>query len=279
MNDAALIEAAAREAGGLALRLRTAGLKTEWKANNSPVTDADLALDALLTERLRAARPDYGWLSEETADDAERLARRKLFVVDPIDGTRAYVKNKPWFAVCIAVVEDGWVTHGVVHAPELDETFTAVKGGGAFRNGAPITASACDAVEGCAVLAAPELFGFKGWRRPWPKMRVETRNSIAYRMCLVADGRFDAAIALNVKFDWDVAAASLIAEEAGAWVGDHLGRAYAFNRPVAEQTSLVCAAPALAPLILERTAGIDLDASRVARELRVYPDDRHPGRL
>ncbi len=279
MSDAALIESAAREAGALSLALRAAGLQTEWKANGTPVSDADLALDALLTDRLRAARPDYGWLSEETADNPDRLGRSKVFVVDPIDGTRAYVKGQAWFTVCIAVVEDGAVTHAVIHAPELDETFTAVRGEGAFRNGERIAPSATAALEDCAMLAAAELFRFKGWPQPWPAMRLESRNSIAYRICLVADGRFDAAFALSTKFDWDVAAASLIATEAGAWIGDHLDRAYAFNRPVAEQTSLVCAAPTLAPLILNRTAGIDLDASRAARELRVYPDARHPGRL
>ena len=258
MTDAELIAEAAVEAGELALSARRRGLTVEWKANHSPVSDADLALDALLTERLRAARPDYGWLSEETADDPARLQRRKVFVVDPIDGTRAYVKDQPWFAVCIAVVEDGVVTHGVVHAPALKETFTAERGGGAALNGEAITASATLQLEGAAMLAYPGLFTHKAWKRAWPKMRVESRNSIAYRMCLVADGRFDAAVALNIKYDWDVAASSLIAEEAGAWVGDHKGQGYRFNRAEAFQPSLVCCTPGLAPLILERTAGIEL---------------------
>jgi myo-inositol-1(or 4)-monophosphatase len=179
-------------------------------------------------------------------------------VVDPIDGTRAYVKDQPWFSVCIAVVEDGAVTHGVVQAPALRETFTAERGGGAWLNGTAIRASATAVLDDAAMLAYPGLFTHKSWKRPWPAMRVESRNSIAYRMCLVADGRFDAAVALNIKHDWDVAASSLIAAEAGAWVGDHKGEGYAFNRAEAFQPSLVCAAPALAPLILERTAAIDL---------------------
>ena len=245
LSDGALIREAALEAGELALTLRRRGLTVEYKANNSPVSDADMAVDALLKRRLRAARPDYGWLSEETADTTERLAMRRLFVVDPIDGTRAYVKDKPWFAVCIAVVDGGEVTHGVVHAPALGETHEAEKGAGARLNGGMIAPSGAARLENAAMLGDPALFRHKGWKAPWPAMRVESRNSIAYRMCLVADGRFDAAIALNIKHDWDVAASSLIVEEAGAWVGDHKGRRYVFNTPQPHQASLVCCTPGL----------------------------------
>ena len=230
----------------------------EYKAGGSPVTDGDLAVDAFLSERLRAARPDYGWLSEETADDPARLVARRLFVVDPVDGTRAYARDKPWFAVCIGVVEGERAVAGVVHAPALDETFEAERGGGARLNGAAIRASGTPALEGCRMLGDARLFGHPNWREPWPAMQVESRNSIAYRMCLVADGRHDAAVALNIKHDWDVVAASVIAEEAGAVVSDHTGRPYRFNQPDPNQASLVCAAPTLHPLILARTAELRL---------------------
>jgi len=114
--DLDLIVEAAREAGALALRLRGTGLEVEYKPGNSPLTNADLAADALLTERLRSARPDYGWLSEETADNTDRLDKTRLFVVDPIDGTRAFVKGRPWWSVCIAVVEAGRPVAAVVFA-------------------------------------------------------------------------------------------------------------------------------------------------------------------
>jgi myo-inositol-1(or 4)-monophosphatase len=258
MSDLDLIRDAALEAGELALAHRRRGLKVEYKAGGSPVTDADLAVDAFLKARLREARPEYAWLSEETADDPARLSARKLFVVDPVDGTRAYVKGKPWFAVCIAVVEDGEPTAAVVRAPALDETFEATLGGLATLNGREIGASGTAALENCRMLGDPRLFTHPGWRRPWPAMRVESKNSIAYRMCLVADGRFDAAVALNIKYDWDVAAAALIVEAAGGRATDHKGRRFSFNRPEPFQASLVCGAPALHPFILERTAPIEL---------------------
>ena len=129
MNDLDLILQAAKEAGELALSAREGGLKIWSKTGGSPVTDADLAVDTLLKTELRAARPEYGWLSEETADDPARLSTGRQFVVDPIDGTVAFMKNKPWFAVSIAVVEDGRPIAGVVHAPALAETYAATADG------------------------------------------------------------------------------------------------------------------------------------------------------
>jgi myo-inositol-1(or 4)-monophosphatase len=255
--DLALIADAAREAGALAMSLRAAGLETEYKLDDStPVTNADLAADALLKQRLGAARPDYGWLSEETADDPSRLAKRRLFVVDPIDGTRAFMKDRPWWAVSIAVVEDTLPVAGVVFAPQLDETYEATAGGGATLNGAAISASECDTVEGCGMVGDSRMFSHPAWPIPWPEMRIESRNSTAYRMCVVGSGAFDAAIALVAKHDWDLAAADLIAREAGAFVGDHTGRSFRYNGPIPAQRSLVCAAPRLAPLILDRVRHI-----------------------
>jgi len=251
-DDLALILDAAREAGALALALRAAGLTTEYKAGDSPVTNADLACDALLTRRLRAARPDYGWLSEETADDSERLTRRRLFVVDPIDGTRAFIKDRPWWAVSIAVVEDARPVAGVVFAPQVAQTYAAAAGAGATLNGASISASEADVLEDSGMVGDPRMFAHPSWPAPWPAMRIEPRNSTAFRMCLVASGDFDATIALVPKHDWDLAAADLIAREAGAVCGDHQGRLFAYNGPVPMQPNLVCAAPRIAPLILER---------------------------
>ena len=256
-NDLDLIREAALEGGRLALEARAEGLKVWSKPGGSPVTDADLAVDTLLKLRLKAARPNYGWLSEETADDEARLGMRRLFVVDPIDGTAAYLRHKPWFTVCVAVVEDGRPTVGVVHAPELGETYEAAAGGGARLNGAPIAPSARTELDDCAMLGDARMFADPRWPRPWPAMRVESRNSIAYRMALVASGVFDAALALSPKNDWDLAAADLIASEAGAFVGDHRGRPFVYNGPAPQQRSLLCAAPGLSELILQRVGHID----------------------
>lgn len=257
-DDLELIVDAAREAGELAQALRRRGLVTEYKAGGSPVTNADLAADALLKARLRTARPDYGWLSEETADDPARRSARRLFVVDPIDGTRAFLRDRPWWAVSIAVVDGERPMAGVVHAPQLGETYAARAGAGAVLNGAPIRASDVDAVEDCGMVGDPRMFAHPAWPQPWPAMRIQARNSTAYRICLVAAGAFDATLAMGPKHDWDLAAADLIANEAGAFVGDHLGRPFAYNGPIPAQASLICAAPRLAPLILERVRNIAL---------------------
>lgn len=256
--DLKLITETAREAGLLAVELREAGLETAYKAGDSPVTNADLATDALIKARLTSARPDYGWLSEETPDDPARRAGRRLFVVDPIDGTRAFIKGRPWWAVSIAVIDDGRPTVGVVYAPDLDELFQATAGEGATLNGEPIRAGDCETIEGCGMVGDARMFAHPSWPAPWPDMRIEARNSTAYRMCVIASGAFDATLALVPKFDWDLAAADLIAREAGAYVGDHLGRPFVYNGVKPAQPSLVCAAPRLAPLILERVRHIAL---------------------
>lgn len=254
--DLALIVEAAHAAGELAGELRAKGLEVAYKAGNSPVTNADLAADVLLRERLGQARPDYGWLSEETADDPARLCKRRLFVVDPIDGTRAFLNDRPWWAVSIAVVEDQRPIAGVVFAPEVGETYAARVGAGATLNGEPIRTSETCVLEDCAMAGDPRMFTSPRWPIAWPQMRVEQRNSTAYRMCLVAAGAFDAAVAPVPKHDWDVAAADLIATEAGCFVGDHFGRTFSYNGESPLQASLICAAPGLAPLILERVRHI-----------------------
>lgn len=249
-DDLELIKAAALEAGVLALALREDKLRIWAKAGGSPVTDADLKVDRMLREKLTAARPGYGWLSEETTDDSSRLTRRRVFVVDPIDGTVAYMKQRPWFSVSIAVVEDGLPVAGVVHAPAVVETYEATADGPARVNGVPIHASACQALEGCNVL------GDKSTLIPplWPQMQIENRNSVAYRVCLVAAGAFDAAVALSSKCDWDLAAADLIARRAGAEVTDAEGHGFTYNLPDVTKPSLICAPASLHRLILERIA-------------------------
>lgn len=145
----------------------------------------------------------------------------------------------------------------VVHAPELGETYEAAAGHGARLNGAPIQVSHTAAIEGCAMLGDARMFKSPQWPEPWPSMRVEARNSIAYRMALVASGAFDAAIALSPKGDWDLAAADLIVAEAGGLATDHLGRPFLYNQPVPRQPSLVCAGPTMHVLLLQRVAHIE----------------------
>jgi myo-inositol-1(or 4)-monophosphatase len=261
MTDLDLISQAALEAGGLALELRDKGLQIWYKDGVSPVTNGDLAVDALLKTRLLEARPDYGWLSEETADEPARLATRlsaqRVFMVDPIDGTSAYMNQSPWFVISIAVVEAGRPISAALYAPAPGELYTAEAGAGAKRNGAPIQTSSVETLAGCRMAADRQLFAQPFWIEPWPDMAVERRNAIAYRMALVGAGDFDAAVSRGRKHDWDLAAGDLIAREAGAAVTDTGGRPLIFNTPSANNLGMICAAPALHPLILARTAPID----------------------
>ena len=258
--DLELIERAARRAGELALRYQSEGKVETWsKAGGSPVTNADLAVDRQLREELTAARPDYGWLSEETADDSSRLSAWRAFVVDPIDGTIAYIKGRPHWAVSIAVVEDGQPVTGVLHAPAHGETFVAEAGRGARLNGRPIQVSARTELEGAALLSDVKTIRHPAWPEPWPEdLRIESRNSVAYRMALTAAGAFDAVVALSSKCDWDLAASDLIVREAGGLATDHKGRRFAYNQASVSKPSLVCAGPGLHELILRRVDHIEL---------------------
>jgi myo-inositol-1(or 4)-monophosphatase len=261
-DDRTLVEAAAREAGRLARSYFGGHYKTWDKGKGQPVTDADIAVDRFLHDTLLSARPDYGWLSEETRDDPARRDFRRIFVVDPIDGTVAFIKGRPHFSVAVAVVEDTRPIAAAVYNPVLDECFTAARGEGATLNGAAIHASACAQIEGCRMLGDKAMFAHPGWsappNTPWPPMHIETRNSIAYRMALVADGRFDAALALSAKCDWDLAAADLIVHEAGGRVTDHRGGLLHYNGVKPLQRTMLCAAPGLHPLLVEKLAHLNL---------------------
>ena len=260
-SDLALIEKAALQAGELALdHLRQGKVKVWSKEGGSPVTNADLAVDTLLKETLLAARPDYGWLSEETADDPARLEKSRIFVVDPIDGTLAFMKDRPHWAVSIAVVENGEPVTGVLHAPAHEEIFTAEAGQGARLNGRPIRVSERTELEGAALLAdARFLRRADFWPVPWPEdLTIEARNSVAYRMALTAAGGFDAVVALSAKCDWDLAASDLIVREAGGLATDHHGLRFTYNQASVRKRSLVCAGPALHALILKRVGHIEL---------------------
>ncbi|MCU0882654.1 MAG: 3'(2'),5'-bisphosphate nucleotidase CysQ [Hyphomonadaceae bacterium] len=256
--ELALVLEAAREAGALAASRFGQPLQIRDKSPNNPVTDADLAVDALLKARLGAARPDYGWLSEETVDDGSRLTAAHCWVVDPIDGTRAFVRNKPHWTVCIGLMQAGEPVLGVVYNPITGELYHAMRGTGAFLNDKPIRASSTSDVKGCAMLGDTGMFAHPAWPVAWPPMVVEQRNSIAYRMCLVAAGTFDAAIALSAKHDWDLAAAAVIAAEAGALATAHDGTAFRFGQEQARQKSLVVAGSQLHGLLVERVRHVRL---------------------
>jgi len=241
LEDLKLLEDTVRQAGDIARKFYGGDYKRWSKEGGSPVTEADLAVNAFLRERLTPARPDYGWLSEENADDPARLTKRDLFIIDPIDGTIAFLKNRPHFTICAAVVTDGRPCCGVVFNPISDELYSAAKGGGAHRNALPIRVGSRERLEGAAMLGDRSHLA----QAPWPPMHVQNRNSVAYRLALVADGSADASVSLTAKRDWDLAAADIILEESGGCLSDATGHMLVYNRPVTKQASLVAANPAL----------------------------------
>ena len=245
-DDRALLEDCARAAGEIARRHFGAGPRVWDKGDGQgPVTEADLEIDAYLRTRLLAARPDYGWLSEETADDPVRLSRARVFVVDPIDGTRAFIDGASGFTHALAVVETGRPVAAAVHMPLRDRTWTATAGGGARLNGDAIRATGRATLDGATVLAARPSFDARHWRAGPPPLTRTFRSSLAYRLSLVGQGRFDAMMTLRDCWEWDIAAGALICTEAGAVVTDRAGAPLRFNNPHPKVPGVVAATPAV----------------------------------
>ena len=252
-SDTALLVASVREAGLIARNYFAGSYKVWRKADGNPVTDADMAVDAFLKRTLMAARPDYGWLSEETADDGARLTRARTFVVDPIDGTHGFLKHRPQFTIVAAVVSAGRPIAAAIYNPITEEMYEASAGGGARKNGVTIRVSAHSELEGAKLLATRNFFEPAHWKTPWPDgITVETRASIAYRMALVAEGEFDAMISLSKKSDWDLAAGDLIVQEAGGRVTSGDSTTLLYNRETPEQADVVCGALALHERLVAR---------------------------
>ncbi len=255
-DDLALLTAAAAEAGHIALRFWNRAPKAWDKEDGSgPVTEADLAVNRMLEGRLRAARPDYGWLSEESPDTPDRLTAQRVFIIDPIDGTRAFIAGEPSFAHALAVAEAGRVVAGVVYLPAKAVVYAATATGPATRNGQSIGASDQTGIEGARALAGAAAFAPEHWPGGVPAMTRSFRPSLAYRMCLVADGSFDATLTPRPAWEWDIAAGALIAERAGATVTDRDGAPLRFNRPDPRSDGLLIAAPALHAALMQRRRG------------------------
>jgi len=246
--DRDLIGAAARDAGTLALAFRARGLKSWEKSKGDPVSEADLAADSLLKDRLKPARPSYGWLSEETADDKSRLEARRSFVVDPIDGTRAFLKNRPEFVVSIAVIEDGEPVAAALYDPSTERLWDAVRGEGARMNGYAIAVSTQATIKDSRILGDPgRLTDLRALGA-----QAHTVNSAALRLALCAQGSYDAVVAVRGKWDWDLAAGALILTEAGGRITDRSGTPLRFNADPPRQPAPLAAGPALHALLRER---------------------------
>jgi myo-inositol-1(or 4)-monophosphatase len=245
--------AAVRAAGAIAMaQFGTAHRRWE-KGPGQVVTEADLAVDALLAARLRPLEPAAAWLSEESVDDGGRLAAERVWVVDPIDGTRSFAEGVPEFTICVGLVERGRPILGLVLNPATDELFEAALGGPALLNGRPV------AVAGRAGLAEARIVVSRTEQRRrrfdalLPAAEITTIGSLAYKLCLVAAGRFDGYVTWRRCHDWDIAGAMAVLAAAGAVVSERDGAPIGLNRPEPRHAGLVAAAPALHDAILAAT--------------------------
>lgn len=251
--DRDAVVAATQEAAALAFASWRDGAVPDakvWeKSKDNPVSDIDMAVDALLTARLRAILPEAAWLSEETVDDPSRLKARLLWLVDPIDGTRDYVRGRSGWCVSVALVADGVPVFAVMAAPAQGKTWIAASGEGVTCNGDRLACSIRDNFPGSRVPAddLPRL--------DLDLITVTKPNSIAMRMTMVACDRADLVATLRWGNEWDIAAAHLVAQEAGGVVTDALGRPIFYNKPKPLDFGLICCAPGIHEAAVERLSG------------------------
>lgn len=225
-----------------------------WDKGDSqgPVTEADLAIDAMLTSQLRAARPDYGWLSEETEDGDARLRHDRVFIVDPIDGTRAFIAGERSWSHSLAIAEKGRVVAAAVYVPMMDRMYTASADEVSKLNGEPIYATGQDRLEEATVLTTKANLKDRFWQDRPPPVKRHFRPSLAYRLSLVGQGRFDAMMTLRDCWEWDIAAGELIVRQAGGVATDMAGAPLMFNRAHPKTNGCLAAGPALHGLLQSR---------------------------
>ncbi|MFC3052808.1 3'(2'),5'-bisphosphate nucleotidase CysQ [Kordiimonas pumila] len=253
-DDARLVRQVTEEAGRIALSYFARDVKVWEKSPGNPVCEADMAVDEFLRTTLMQNRTGYGWLSEETEDQPERLRCGRLWVVDPIDGTRAFIAGGDDWGISVALVQDQRPVVAAFYAPVKDAFYFAEYGRGARKNGKHIEVSGADNLNTARMMGDPEAFRHeKFWPNPWPEtMQAEAANSIALRICQIADGQFDCCVTLRPKNDWDVAAADLILLEAGGICTTAHGKNLIFNREKPLHDHIVAVSPALQAPVMER---------------------------
>ncbi|MDP6946638.1 MAG: 3'(2'),5'-bisphosphate nucleotidase CysQ, partial [Myxococcota bacterium] len=198
------------------------------KGQDNPLTDADLASDAILADRLQSAFPDFGWLSEETVDTPERLGRENAWIVDPLDGTREFTLGIPEFVVSVGLVVRGKAMVGVLYNPIEDLLFSGLVGKGATLNGEPVSVTGKDVLEGARIVCSRTEMK-KGWFDDMSDVVPMPVGSVAYKFGLVAAGRAEATFTPRPRNEWDICAGVALVEAAGGRTSNRLGQAYTFN--------------------------------------------------
>jgi len=254
-----------REAGARVLELARLGFDVQTKSDRSPVTTADLEVNRILHAMQQKHFPEDGWLSEESPDDPARLERARVWIVDPIDGTRAFIRKLPEFCISVALIEKGHPLASVIFNPSTDELFAAARGRGLRVNGQPVVPRSIG-TDSPLVMVSPGEFRNGRWTELNQRVRISTFHSIAHALTLVAAGRAQAAITAERENEWDLAAGVLLIEEAGGLVEDADHRPLIFNQPVPQFTGLLALAgttdPHLQPLLRSHVARAGKRATR-----------------
>ena len=230
MDDLELAIRAAREAGAILLSFYHSEYEIKEKGIDNPLTEADEASDRYLKSVLRSARPDYGWLSEETVDQPERRAAARVWIVDPLDGTKEFIQGVPEFAVSIALAEDESAKLGVIYNPVSDEMYAGIVGQGATLNGNAIHTSDRIPLLGATLLASRSEMKRGEFSRFEADFTIAAVGSIAYKLARVAEGKGDATFSLGPKHEWDVGAGAALIEAAGGRVTARDGAPLRFNQ-------------------------------------------------
>ncbi|MBI2962764.1 MAG: 3'(2'),5'-bisphosphate nucleotidase CysQ [Deltaproteobacteria bacterium] len=233
MRELEVATAAAREAGAVIRSLYGTGLAVVQKGDrgDSPLTEADTRANQLLHERIASAFPADAWLSEESRDTADRLRRPRVWIVDPLDGTKEFVRGIPELAVCVALVENGAPLVGVTYNPIRDELFAAARGAGATLDGRPVHVTPTADLARARVLASRSENERGEWERFRGRFAIDLCGSVAYKLALVAAGRADATFTLSAKNEWDICSSACLIECAGGRVSDLSGAPVRYNRP------------------------------------------------
>lgn len=254
-HELAILSEAMARAGREAIRLAAAGFETLTKPDQSPVTSADLAVNQILQESLSAAFPEDGWLSEETADSDDRLGKKRVWIVDPIDGTRSFVRGLPEFCLSVALVENGLPMVAAIFNPATGEFFSAIRGQGIRVDRLPEAGQPpFTSPERPLALVNPWELRVGRFQTLDSHLRCRPIGSIAYALALVAAGQADAVVTLEGGNEWDIAAGVLLIEESGGRATTAAGRPFTFNRPDPKLQGTLAigsdlAAPACAHLI------------------------------
>ncbi|MEJ2123506.1 MAG: 3'(2'),5'-bisphosphate nucleotidase CysQ [Alphaproteobacteria bacterium] len=252
-QDYELLITTVREAGALAMTYFRRDIDATNKSDGSPVSEADLAVDRYLREQLTGNGSPHGWLSEETADDLNRLDMRSLWVVDPIDGTRAFLEGSEQWVVSAALVVDEAPVLAAIYNPVTEELFTARHGMGAFLNNERVAVEDVATVEDAHIMGSRGMFKKSIWAKPWPEFRRSFVRSIAYRISAVVCGKVNAALSITALAEWDIAAATLLMREAGGVITTLDDTPLTFNKEEVRSHGIVAAGPKLHARLIDYT--------------------------